>query len=611
MSLSRNVAFVGVSLIALAAPALVQSAAAQSTSGQTAVSADNPADIVVQARRREERLQDVPKVVTAVTADDLRKNNIQKFEDIQTLAAGVNLQNSGDGLVQKTTIRGTNFDVDSGLQSPTVQFYLNDANIQSSYIYEAMYDISQVEVLKGPQGTLRGRSAPSGAITLTTKAPDLYKFGGYVDGTIQGDPGGHKEDYALNVPVIPGKLAIRVAGTVSDTDNTGVRPVNAIVYPTKPYDRVWSERVSVRAQPIDALELNFTWQHLVNHDVAYLQTESTCLIDSSQPCGSGPLISQRSRLSTVNGQRVVYQQHDIFNARADLHLFGQKLSYVGMFAIQHLGDQEPLDTGVAYPGVADPIDKYAFSRGLMQDHEIRLANEERIANIFDYVIGFNTVDIRTYNHYTTGTLAVIHGPNQNYLGENGPEEIAYFGNLTAHPLANLEISGGIRHIIDKFAGTPLGNNNGPRTVFQRNTANIWTASASYHVNRDLMAYVNAGSSFRQGGNNLGFQYAPYSSADFMPLTDPAYAPFYNIGPEKSTSYEVGFKSQFFNRKLTLNVDYFHQDFKDYQYTTDSYISFLAPPQPVAPFPGAPVYPNGVLTLPIAVALRPVLNESGP
>src|SRR3546814_10786012 len=82
------------------------------------------------------------------------------------------------GYTTAATIRGASFQVESG-SSPTVEFYLNDAPIQSNSLFNSMFDVGQIEVLRGPQGTLRGRASPSGSITVTTQKPDLYESGGY------------------------------------------------------------------------------------------------------------------------------------------------------------------------------------------------------------------------------------------------------------------------------------------------------------------------------------------------------------------------------------------------------------------------------------------------
>src|ERR1700745_1076599 len=137
-------------------------------------------EIVVTARRRAESLQEVPQTVNAVTADPLQKLQVKQFTDIQTVVPGLSLQGSPNGFTNAASLRGVTFDVTTGAQ-PTVALYLNDAPVQAGFLFQSLFDVGQVEVLKGPQGTPRGISAPSGAITVTTHKPDLSEFGGFVD----------------------------------------------------------------------------------------------------------------------------------------------------------------------------------------------------------------------------------------------------------------------------------------------------------------------------------------------------------------------------------------------------------------------------------------------
>lgn len=172
----------GSGLMALASAAHAQTAT--SDTGATGKSDFALQEIVVTARRRSEVLQDVPQVVDAVTPEALAKYNIQNFQDISTLVPGLTLSTNNTGTGATAAMRGVNFEVNSAT-SPTVAFYLNEAPIDANFLLQSMFDVGQIEVLRGPQGTLRGRSAPSGAITVTTHKAELGDFAGYA-GTRRG-----------------------------------------------------------------------------------------------------------------------------------------------------------------------------------------------------------------------------------------------------------------------------------------------------------------------------------------------------------------------------------------------------------------------------------------
>src|SRR6202012_2533129 len=134
-------------------------------------------EIVVTARRKSESLQEVPQTVNAVSSETLQKLNITQFTDVQTVVPGLSLANSADGYNASASMRGRTFDVSTAAPLPTVAMYINDAPVQASELFNSLFDIGQVEVLRGPQGTTRGVSTPSGAMTVTTRRPDLSSYG--------------------------------------------------------------------------------------------------------------------------------------------------------------------------------------------------------------------------------------------------------------------------------------------------------------------------------------------------------------------------------------------------------------------------------------------------
>ncbi len=90
---------------------------------------------------------------------------------------------NANGIGSSSSVRGVNHDVNVSADNGTIQYYLNDAPIGSDSVFQALFDVNSIDVERGPQGTLRGRAAPSGAIAITTRQPDLEEAGAFVDGT--------------------------------------------------------------------------------------------------------------------------------------------------------------------------------------------------------------------------------------------------------------------------------------------------------------------------------------------------------------------------------------------------------------------------------------------
>src|SRR6202035_5817143 len=119
--------------------------------------------------------------------------------DISELAPGLELVNN-DGRSNTATLRGIAFNPDEGTL-PTVDIYFNEIQTDAQTAFTALYDLDQIEVLRGPQGLLRGSTSPAGAITLKTKTPSLNTYEGYIQAT-GSDQDAYNIQGAVSVPIV-------------------------------------------------------------------------------------------------------------------------------------------------------------------------------------------------------------------------------------------------------------------------------------------------------------------------------------------------------------------------------------------------------------------------
>lgn len=171
-------------------------------------------EILVTARRREERLQEVPVSVTALGADSLARQQIATEHDLQRAVPGLVVKSFGSRGNFNFALRGQAVDFVSGSQ-PAVLPYVDE--FQTTAIgTSAYYDLQSIQVVRGPQGTLFGRNTTGGAVLLTTQAPILGRlegfvkvgYGNYDTSTAQG---------AFNLP-LGDRAAIRLAGDYKHQD---------------------------------------------------------------------------------------------------------------------------------------------------------------------------------------------------------------------------------------------------------------------------------------------------------------------------------------------------------------------------------------------------------
>jgi iron complex outermembrane recepter protein len=191
-----------VSLIALtSSPAFAQQAAADNEDAGVL-------DIVVTAQRRSENLQNVNIAATAISGDDLASKAVVRQLDLQSIAPGLSIVKAG--LTESVNIRGIGLASGSPQVANGVASYLDGVFQPPIVSTGSFYDISTIEVLRGPQGTLVGSNSTGGAIFINTNKPKLGELGG----SVNLEYGKYRHlglNAAVNVP-IGQTLAVRLSG---------------------------------------------------------------------------------------------------------------------------------------------------------------------------------------------------------------------------------------------------------------------------------------------------------------------------------------------------------------------------------------------------------------
>jgi iron complex outermembrane receptor protein len=214
----RRLQLVGTSVLALSFAATAAHAQQQGGDSKPQANQEVPvSDIVVTARRRSERLLDVPVAITAISGKALEHLSISNVEELTRVASGFNVQASAFGPASLApSIRGQRSGLPNIVFDSPVNIYFADvvqARVQG--LNTALYDLASVQVLKGPQGTLFGRNSTGGALIITPN-PAEDTLGGYAKASVGNYDLRHFEG-AINVPLSP-SLAVRVAGQLTRRD---------------------------------------------------------------------------------------------------------------------------------------------------------------------------------------------------------------------------------------------------------------------------------------------------------------------------------------------------------------------------------------------------------
>lgn len=215
MASFRSALWVSVALIITPGISLAQTAPVAAKVAADVTAEDGAiAEIVVTAQRREEKLQNVPISITAITGEELRNADIHDITRLEQSVPGLRIARSG--AAARPAIRGVYTETIQANSDPRIGFYIDE--IYQSRLQQttaAFVDLERVEVQKGPQGTLFGRNSLGGNIALTSATPrDQYDLGLAL---IYGNYNRIKAEGFVNLPIADG-LAVRVAGAVDRHD---------------------------------------------------------------------------------------------------------------------------------------------------------------------------------------------------------------------------------------------------------------------------------------------------------------------------------------------------------------------------------------------------------
>lgn len=206
----------GVPLSGLAQPASSAGAAADDAASPQSRSRVLE-EVTVTARRREESLQEVPVAITALSSMRIQEASIQSISHLTALVPGLRFGAEGGRSNTSVSLRGlSKLPIGEGV--PAVVAYFAEAPLPGEGVDVPTYDLANIQVLKGPQGTLFGRNTLGGAVLISPEAP-TYAPEGYLQATV-GNYNYKVLEGAVNAPLIEDTLAVRFAGQWRDRDGT-------------------------------------------------------------------------------------------------------------------------------------------------------------------------------------------------------------------------------------------------------------------------------------------------------------------------------------------------------------------------------------------------------
>ena len=492
-------------------------------------------EVVVTANKRSEDVQKIAEAVTPVEGRTLVQQGVTDVRQVGTLVPGIVL--GQDYIYTQIDIRGVGANNDAPALDPAVAFNIDGVYQPRDYgTYGSFFDISRIEVVRGPQGTLYGRNATGGSINVVTNKPvQSYQF------AAEGDVGNYSQIRSFGMVNLPlgDDLAIRAAVQQSKHDgylSSGFNDADSV-----------AGRLQALYRPTN--DVSF----LIGADFFHDSSNGAHTIiglpylHPSDPWYDPLSVDQAKAAGGAHSNFSSWSTH----AQLDWNLGMAGLTDILAYKHVHADGTDPV------------VGVYSSSntRDWSVSNELRLASNDS-GSPFKWVGGlyfFHEDDFSHAVYFSHSRFFSFDSVTDNpFIKETS---WAAFGQGTYSVTPRLRLTGGLRYSIDSKEATgqnqvfltfPPGPqflsattpDDYPKTTWHRLD---WRVGVDFDLTPQSMAYANIATGFLDGGFNLG------ARVGLLP----------DFEPEKLTAYTVGLKNRFLDSRLQVNLEAFYYDYKDY------------------------------------------------
>jgi iron complex outermembrane receptor protein len=541
--------------------------------------------ITVSARKREERLQDVPLSITSLSGTALQNDGDYTIQDLSDKAPGLYIAPSNP---RQTSIQiralGKN-SANDGLET-SVGVYVDGVYLaQPGEATFDLNDLDHVEVLRGPQGTLFGKNNTAGAVSFYTRKPSLTSS---AEAELVGGNDGTYEFHASATGPVADKTAFRLTAYDKSRDGFFTN-----LYDGNRYDGF--DRKGVRGQLLNESFGDVSVRLIAEHYESKELFANTVLVEPFPGYANGvaytkslekvgaalgytPVFSPWSRLVDLNSARPIVTNQTAYSSQVTWKLGDYTLDSISafrryVFDAKNDGDSTPLDI-VDWSGTV--------SSNRHWSEELRLSSP--LGGPVDYVAGLYYYHLSLWTNSPTqfGSLAssyygtastapgALDGVLQNTIGTPDTNSVAAFAQANYHLAREWTLTGGLRETHESksatIANTLVGGADPSSlsaadlavresqtvtgTVSTGFTANAlsWLASLSHPLSDDSTAFLTASKGFKSGGINV-------EVTSGVPLV---------IAPETAIDIETGAKGSGLDGRLQYDADLYWSKISNYQ-----------------------------------------------
>jgi iron complex outermembrane receptor protein len=529
-------------------------------------------EVIVTAQKKTESLTEAPVAVTLVSGQAINDLSIFQADELNKLVPGMEVRYEGDSNTG-VGLRGVGTFTQQSAPS-RVGTYMDDFYMasQAAFALASMFDLSNVQVLKGPQGTLYGQPSPTGALILTSENPNFDGVNGYIQGSFT-NPDGYNLQGAINIP-LSDTVAARVA-VLSDDRETGVENVVRKLDESRNRDGI---RVKLLWQPSDTFTANLGYSYMESNN-----SESYRVLETVDSSLANYELEADDRIAIADARDELLSKEDTLGTlKLNWQLGNVDISWFSGFyesSQDSVGDQDNTDLPLATIAV-----QTEFGDGMSTfQHELRVSG--MAFDIWDWTVGGYYSEAESVTDVVVNQHIVGQGVFPFTLAIDIPSEVsAVFTHNTIALGADTELTIGARFNNFKQAASniqsgdflfgsemlPGGEVTDPAFIlenafpcFDGQTApcvlgssydeDEWTGTVklSHYFNDALRLYGTLDVGYRPGAANFD--------------TTGVFTPDFNAyGGESVNSFEIGAKGDLFDGRARYTAAIFHSVYEDYQ-----------------------------------------------
>ncbi|WP_409316431.1 TonB-dependent receptor [Pseudomonas sp. KCJK9016] len=556
-------------------------ASVQAPAGKSATATSQLETVTVTTRRREESSQDVPTPMSVVSGQTLETQRVYRIQDLQQLVPSVNVAYM-HARQSSVSIRGLgNNPASDGLEG-SVGLYIDNVYLgrPGMAVFDLM-DIEQLEVLRGPQGTLFGKNTTAGVINISTRAPSFTP-----ERSIETSVG--EDGYFQTKGTLSGPLNDQLAGRISAYRT---RSDGDIKNEFNGHDLNGGSRDGFRAQLLFKPNENFNLRWIGDYNEEDSSAGTRVLYNTGPTINGVNLYQSRANAA---GATLVNGSHRKVNLDNDQHVTVHQ-GGTSVEANWTLPSDFTLTSISSYrywnftPANDDGLNVAATYNAGVSVEDKQYSQEFRLASpkgeFFDYVLGAyyfgSDLDNKSFAYYgpqadiwngtPRGALANVGSVGRGHIKT---DSFALFAQGTWHLTPRLDFTAGLRGTYEEknawvSRDAPVGGatvtgaaataRRGRTGAYDSGDLNQYSSSPSgllnlsYRITDDLLGYATLSHGEKSGGVNLVVGSAPTAGADSL-----------LIGTERANNAELGFKSTLWDRRLQLNANLFWTQVNAYQ-----------------------------------------------